>query len=97
MKYEIIDMEASYDEMLDDTVQHWVRIYSGAVILKEVDPIAYRCGYSDYVDSMTQDGYIGLDELEDYGVVACSECGDHWNEDDLEKGFCEMCKPEVEE
>jgi len=34
----------------------------GSRILSECDPIAYRCGESDYADSLCQDGYC----VEDY-------------------------------
>ena len=43
--------EEDYDEMLDDCFGP-VRVgsleYSASHVLKKVDPIAYRCGFSDY-------------------------------------------------
>lgn len=48
------DMEENYDEMLDD-VYGPVSIagcdYDTSRVLKEVDPIAYRVGFSDYTGS----------------------------------------------
>ena len=43
-----------YDEMLDDCCEE-VKIgsltYSPSHVLKNVDPIAYRCGFIDWLDS----------------------------------------------
>lgn len=48
------DMESQFDEMLDD-VYGVVKIggyeYDTSRALKEVDPVAYRQGYLEYVDS----------------------------------------------
>ena len=59
--------EEIYDEWLDETCEP-VRIgsleYSPSIVLERVDPIAYRCGYSDFLD------YLGSNaeyELEQYG------------------------------
>jgi hypothetical protein len=54
----------AYDEMLDDCYP-MVKIgnlgYSPSRVLKEVDPIAYRCGLNDYLDSLAQDGLFCFD------------------------------------
>jgi hypothetical protein len=46
------EMESSYEDMLSE-VYGVVSIcgldYDAADALKEVDPVAYRCGYADYV------------------------------------------------
>ena len=57
--------ENQYDDMLDEchdmvTIGHLS--YYPSTVLKEVDPIAYRCGYNDYADSVDMD----LDSIEDY-------------------------------
>lgn len=54
---EISESEAydSYDEMLDDAYGEHMG-YSASRIFKEVDPIAYRCGFHDYADSQITDG-----------------------------------------
>ena len=53
---EVYDM---YDEMIDDCSEE-VKIgnitFSPSRVLKELDPIAYRCGLGDYLDSLAQDG-----------------------------------------
>ena len=46
--------EEMYDEMLDDCegpVELCGMTYSASQVLREVDPVAYRCGFNDYVDS----------------------------------------------
>tara|TARA_R110002167_G_scaffold208289_1_gene412335 strand:+ start:442 stop:684 length:243 start_codon:yes stop_codon:yes gene_type:complete len=53
---EVYDM---YDQMIDDCSEE-VKIgnitFSPSRVLKELDPIAYRCGLGDYLDSLAQDG-----------------------------------------
>lgn len=44
-----------YDDMLDDcneVVQVCGMSYNPSRVLKEVDPIAYNCGFSDFCDSL---------------------------------------------
>jgi len=55
------DLEKQYDEMLDEcsTVEIGVIKFDASRVLQEMDPTAYRCGYSDYTDSLE------LDELDD--------------------------------
>ena len=52
---EPVDREEAFDEMLRE-VSEPVRIglleYDPALVLKEVDPAAYRCGVNDYADGM---------------------------------------------
>ena len=61
--------EEMYDEMLDDCegpVELCGMTYSASHVLREVDPVAYRCGFNDYVDSLTHDDIFveGLTEDE---------------------------------
>ena len=61
-----------YDEMLDDCegpVELCGMTYSASHVLREVDPTAYRCGFNDYVDSLTDDDIFveGLTESENDG------------------------------
>lgn len=52
--------EDDYDQMLDEIHGEFMG-YSASMVLKEVYPIAYRCGFSDY---------------QEYEVVwECPECG----------------------
>jgi hypothetical protein len=45
--------------------------YARSYVLREVDPVAYRCGFNDFVDSLTEDGIyvegITDSEIEDDG------------------------------
>ena len=50
------DMDQAYDDMLDecysfDCVGGIFATMSPSRVLRECDPVAYRCGFSDYVDS----------------------------------------------
>ena len=57
------DAERMYGDMLDEyPVVIGSLEYSGSHVLQNIDPIAYRCGFLDYVDSMS------LDQLCDYGM-----------------------------
>jgi hypothetical protein len=61
-----------YEEMLDDCegpVELCGITYSASHVLREVDPTAYRCGFNDYVDSLTDDDIFveGLTESENDG------------------------------
>lgn len=52
------EQEAMYADMLDEiygevTVAGYT--YNTSRILKEVDPIAFRCGVADYIDSLLED------------------------------------------
>jgi hypothetical protein len=57
-QFEVLtEHEASemYDDMLDDCneeVQVCGMSYNPSRVLKEVDPIAYNCGFSDFCDSL---------------------------------------------
>ena len=55
------DLEARYDEFLDE-VYGEVKIggyfYSTSHALKEVDPIAYREGFNNWIDSEMSDGNL---------------------------------------
>lgn len=49
-----------YDEMLDachEAVKIGNLTYSPAQVLKEVDPIAYRCGFADFLDEIGIEDY----------------------------------------
>ena len=59
--------EDMYEEMLDDcneTVRIGTLEYTPSYVLKEIDPVAYREGFLEYVDNLTEDdifvaGYTG--------------------------------------
>lgn len=57
-----------YDDFLDE-VSDSVRIgsleYAPSHVLKEVDPIAYRCGLNDYIDNINIEDHPVYQELTD--------------------------------
>lgn len=57
--------ESDYDDYLDEVydTDSIGLPYSGSEIIREVDPIAYRVGRSDWLDMMITDGDI-IEELE---------------------------------
>lgn len=70
--------------------------YDTARALKEVDPIAYRCGFADYIDSeigetIVEDGYWVRALTED-GELFGDEAGPDWytDEDDAHAAFSEL-------
>jgi predicted nuclease with TOPRIM domain len=57
-----------YDTFLDDCtgeVSIGSLSYSASEVLKAVDPIAYRCGFSDYVDGLDVEDFDAYVELKD--------------------------------
>ena len=54
-----VDCEELFDQCLDDgdPVKIGSLEYTPSQVLKQIDPIAYRCGVNDYVDS------LGLKEI----------------------------------
>lgn len=43
-----------YDDMLNECYPSW-NGYSPAHILKNIDQVAYRCGFNDYTDTLAED------------------------------------------
>jgi predicted nucleic acid-binding Zn-ribbon protein len=79
--------DEQYREMLDDCFED-VEIagmtYCTSYALKETDPIAYRCGYSDYADS------VELEDIEEYNALV-SDLEDLQSElEDLEEQIEEL-------
>lgn len=61
--YPLLDQELSdrYDDMLDECypdIEIGSLRYSPSHVLKNVDEIAYRCGYNDWLDSEVTDNII---------------------------------------
>ena len=48
------DYAERYEEMLDDCHGDFLGM-NASYILKEMDPVAYRCGLLDYLDGLDQD------------------------------------------
>ena len=53
-----------YDKMLDE-VGIDTSIYSASMILKNIDEIAYRCGFDDYNDEELSNFISELEDLEE--------------------------------
>jgi predicted nucleic acid-binding Zn-ribbon protein len=56
--------ESSYDDMLDECYPEVFNILPSR-ILSECDPIAYRCGLSDYLDSIDVSDDTNYQKLEE--------------------------------
>lgn len=55
------DLYDMYNDMLDETSETIIvgnMTMEPSVVLKECDPIAYECGYSDYISFLLEDGDI---------------------------------------
>ena len=67
-----------YEEMLNECyrrVEFGNRSYAPATVLREVDPTAFRCGFNDYVDSLSEDG-IFVEGLTDSEMDQDPDCDD---------------------
>jgi hypothetical protein len=78
-----------YDDFLDEVsgdVQIGILSYSASQVLKEVDPIAYRCGFSDWLDSMPRpwkceecdETYETEEKAEECCQTMCDQCGKYF-------------------
>jgi hypothetical protein len=79
---ENIDMDARYVDMLDEcysfnSVGGPFAHMSPARVLKEVDPVAYRCGFNDWEDSELRDSR----DIEEYPEGS----GEVYNKTELDK------------
>lgn len=77
--------EEQYDEMLDEQgdIHIGSLTYSPSQVLKEVDPIAYRCGFSDVQEYETR--YV------------CPICEEEHEDFDEAKFCCQVEEEEEEE
>lgn len=68
------DLHERYDQWLDEIypeVELGHSVFQPSEILKELEPITYRVGFSDFLDSMTEnDSIIDMDNAPE-----CEECG----------------------
>ena len=56
---EPIDEEELFEQMLDDCYEDVTLgslSWSPSYVMKQLDPIAFRCGVSEYIDGLMQDG-----------------------------------------
>lgn len=89
----------SYDDMLDESgaIDIGYLSFYPSDILKNCDPIAYDCGYSEYEDSC-EDIYIcggcdtEYDDEEDADhccMYECDNCGEWYKDEDDAKSCCQ--------
>lgn len=60
-------IDNNYDDLLDEDYDEYklgYSTFSASMVLKKCDPVAYRCGKSDYESSLLEDAQY---ELENYG------------------------------
>ena len=60
--------DEKYDQMLDDCygeVNICGMTFYSSVAFRELDPIAYRCGFNDFADSMDNDEFEEYTELQE--------------------------------
>lgn len=74
------DMDQRYDEMLDECSESCAtcKMYGASRILKEMDPVAYRCGFNDWIDGELKETVVTLDD--DSVYYDKTEATDAWDE-----------------
>ena len=87
-----VDMDQLYDDMLDECnpdIKIGNIAFSACRILSELDPTAYRCGYSDFTDSVS-DQYLEMSDGQYYNVdeidTIRSEVEDEIEEEENQEG-----------
>lgn len=96
-----VDVDERYDDMLDEcgTVEVGSLTFDASRVLKELDPIAYNCGFSDWLDSAGLyehgDDYYEQEEIDELRedidnevddsdfLRFCDECGQL-----MPEGYC---------
>lgn len=80
------DYTEQYDEFLDEFWPVCIGSleYAASMVLREVDPIAYRCGLLDYVDSLDKDDDPRFRELTERLEELEGELEDAQEEEDEE-------------
>lgn len=60
MKISEREIEEQYNDALDDCgmIKIGILEYAPSLVLKSVDPTAYRCGLADYIDFLLEDRTI---------------------------------------
>lgn len=56
--YQLDKMFADFLDEIYGEVEICGHKYQSSSVLEEVDPIAYRCGFSDWLDSQLTDGFL---------------------------------------
>ena len=96
------DMHARYDQWLDEIypeVEIGHSTFNPSEILKELEPITYRVGFSDFENFATEDNSIM--DLDD--CPPCEECGEKMDREEVMRAldehgrlFCESCEEDYE-
>lgn len=63
------DLHERYDELLDEicpTTKIAGREDQTSRALKEMDPVAYRCGFNDWLDAQVKDGVLIETDNDEY-------------------------------
>lgn len=60
------DLDVRYKDMLDEVYGDFMDSYPASRVLEDVDPIAYRVGFNDWLDSELSNGTITDEEPEDF-------------------------------
>ncbi len=96
------ELHEQYDNMLDECHEQCSYVSaSPSDLIKEHDPVAYRCGFNDWLDGESRDRlecvddrYFDADEFNSFDLPwECDECGDECDESDND-GLCDTCEEE---
>lgn len=80
--------EDVYDEMLDECygeIEICGYSYDASIALYRVDPIAYRCGFSDYTDSLISDIEYELERMDDGDTDTFYDCTVECIDDEIDE------------
>lgn len=80
-------VERNYDDELDETHQDYEicgLTFSASRVLKECDPIAYRCGMNDFIDSELREANRQLETRGEYSIDGKTFTIEEIDEEELE-------------
>lgn len=80
-----------FDDAIDETtdaVLIWGMEYSPSRVLKEVDPIAYRCEFANWCDS---EGITTSEDEADEETCAGDDCDESLSDNEGWDGYCGSC------
>lgn len=65
---EIYDDYRIYIDEVSEPIELMGMTYSASAVLEDVDPVAYRCGFNDWIDAEVQEGRYDEEELKEIGL-----------------------------
>jgi hypothetical protein len=68
------DLYETYDAMLDECYPRFMDSYDASQVLKEIDPTAYSCGFSDWLFGQIDDDLIHEGENDLYHEGSKENC-----------------------